>query len=59
MININYGHNKELMDRRRRLKELRGVCKPDMNNEKRGMALDEAVKQAVHSCIEEGSWRTF
>ena len=59
MININYGHNKELMDRCRRLKDYAVFVKPDKENEKRGMALDEAVEQAVHSCIEEGYWRTF
>ena len=54
MININYGHNKELMDRCRRLKDYAVFVSRIRNNEKRGMALDEAVKQAVHSCIEEG-----
>lgn len=54
MININYGHNEELMDRCKRLKDYAVFVNRIRENERRGMALNEAVELAVNSCINEG-----
>ncbi|MBC5707300.1 hypothetical protein H8S75_04950 [Hungatella sp. L12] len=54
MININYGHNKELMDRCKRLKDYAVFVNRIRDNEKGGMSLNEAVELAVNSCINEG-----
>lgn len=54
MININYGHNRELMDRCKRLSDYSIFIDRVRKNEKSGMSLADAVNLAVDSCIEEG-----
>lgn len=54
MININYGMNRELMERCKRLKDYAVFVNRVRENEKQGLSLAEAVDQAVDSCIEEG-----
>lgn len=54
MININYGHNQELMEHCRRLKDYAVFIDRVRENEKQGTLLADAVGQAVKSCIEEG-----
>lgn len=54
MININYGHNLELMDRCRRLKDYAMFVNLVRENEKSGMILSDAVDQATDYCIQEG-----
>lgn len=54
MININYGHNKELMSKCKRLRDYMIFVDRVRQNGKCGMTLAEAVEQAVNSCIEEG-----
>lgn len=54
MININYGHNRELMDRCKRLSDYSIFIDRVRKNEKSGMSLEDAVNLAVDSCIEEG-----
>lgn len=54
MLNINYGHNQELMERCRRLKDYAIFVHRVRENERRGIVLADAVELAVTSCIEEG-----
>lgn len=54
MLNINYGHNQELMARCRRLKDYAIFVHRVRENERHGMILADAVELAVTSCIEEG-----
>lgn len=54
MLNINYGHNRELMERCKRLRDYAVFVDRIRENCKRGMILGEAVKLAVDSCIKEG-----
>lgn len=54
MLNINYGHNKELMERSSRLSDYSLFVFRVRENAKQGMVLVEAVDQAVKSCIRDG-----
>ncbi len=57
-ININHGHNKELMERCRTLAEYaQFVAK--IRDKLQSMLLEDAVKNAVEECIKEGILRTF
>ena len=51
MLNINYGHNRELMEKCRRLEEYAIFIGTVRENLDSGMELDEAVTQAVDECM--------
>ena len=51
MLNINYGHNRELMEKCRRLEEYAIFIDTVRGNLDSGMELDEAVTQAVDECM--------
>ena len=52
MLNINYGHNRALMEKCRRLKEYSVFVNTVRENLKRPLPLREAVSSAVDTCIE-------
>lgn len=54
MLNINYGHNKELMEKCKRLKEYATLVKFVRDNIDCGMSKDIAITKAVDDCIKEG-----
>lgn len=54
MININYGHNNELLEHCKRLKDYAIFVHRVRENGNRGMNLKDAVDQAVTACIDEG-----
>ena len=54
MLNINYGHNRELMKKCRRLEEYAIFVDTIRKNQARGQDLQEAVEAAVESCIAGG-----
>lgn len=53
LLNINYGHNKELMDKCTRLKEYSTFIYYIRRNRAQGMGLNEAIDLAIDTCIEE------
>ena len=53
MININFGHNQELMNKCRKLYEYSYFIDQIRQNTDRGMKLKEAVGKAVNHCLEE------
>ena len=57
-LNINMGHNKELLDKCRTLKEY-SLYVDRIRRYAREMSLDEAVKRAVDECIKEGILADF
>ncbi len=59
MININYGHNKKLMDSCRNLFEYAFLIEEIRKNLRLGTPLASAVDQAVEICINEGILKTF
>lgn len=54
MLNINYGHNRELMKKCRRLEEYAIFVDTIRKNQTKGKDLQEAVETAVESCIAGG-----
>ena len=54
MLNINYGHNRELMKKCRRLEEYAIFVDTIRKNQAKGQDLQEAVEGAVESCIAGG-----
>lgn len=54
MININYGHNCELMEKCQPLREYSLFVYKIKQYKERGYTLEEAVDKAVEECIEEG-----
>ena len=54
MLNINYGHNRELMKKCRRLEEYAIFVDTIRKNQTKGKDLQEAVEAAVESCIAGG-----
>lgn len=54
MLNINYGHNKELMKKCKRLREYAVLVKYVKDNIVSGMANDLAIDKAIDDCIKEG-----
>ena len=54
MLNINYGHNRELMEKCRRLKEYAIFVDMVRKNLAKGAPLEEAVTQAADTCIDQG-----
>lgn len=53
LLNINYGHNKELMDKCKKLREYAVLVKRVRENLKNGLSKEIAVSNAVDSCIKE------
>lgn len=51
MLNINYGHNKELMDRCQKLKEYALFIHHIRMNVKNNLALEDAVSASIDICI--------
>ena len=58
MLNINYGHNKELMDKCRTLREYSQYV-DRVRKYARIMRIEEAVERAVTECIKEGILADF
>ena len=54
VLNINYGHNPEMMERCRRLKDYAGFIEEIRRNLRAGMLLEDAVDQGIDTCIEQG-----
>ena len=54
VLNINYGHNKELMERCKTLKEYAQFIAEIRKNLAYGMVAQEAVEQVVDECIRKG-----
>ena len=54
MLNINYGHNRELMEKCRRLKEYAIFVDMVRKNLANGAPLEEAVTRAADTCIDQG-----
>lgn len=54
MLNINYGHNQEMMKRCKRLHDYSLFIKRVRENENAGLILEEAVDKAVTDCINDG-----
>ena len=57
MLNINYGHNRALMEKCRRLKEYAIFVATVRENLERPLPLREAVAEAVDTCIENNALR--
>ena len=51
VLNVNYGHNKELMERCKTLKEYAQFIAIIRRNLAEGMKHQEAVEQAIDECI--------
>ena len=58
-LNINLGHNRELMERCRTLREYSEFVARIRRYANRGAAIEEAVERAVTECIEEGILSDF
>ena len=58
MLNINYGHNRELLEKCRTLKEYSELIQMVRQNEKT-MYIEDAIDPAVNACIERGILREF
>ena len=54
MLNINRGHNKELMNKCRRLWEYSEFVSEVEEQLKAGLSRDEAIQSAIDHCIEQG-----
>ncbi len=54
MLNINYGHNQELMDRCRRLKEYSYFIGQINEGLREGIGIRDAADRAMDVCLEEG-----
>ena len=54
VLNINYGHNRELMEKCRRLKEYAIFVDMVRKNLAAGAPLEEAVTRAADTCIDQG-----
>ncbi|MGN0710984.1 MAG: hypothetical protein ACI4LO_04410, partial [Anaerovoracaceae bacterium] len=58
VLNINAGHNKELMDKCRKLNDY-SILIGKVKEYKKEVALKEAIEKAVSECITEGVLREF
>lgn len=58
MLNINLGHNKELMDKCRTLKEY-AIYVDRVRTHSKEMAIEDAVRLSVDECIQEGVLADF
>ncbi|MCM1154677.1 MAG: hypothetical protein NC392_04870 [Roseburia sp.] len=54
MLNINYGHNKELMDKCRMLAEYAEFVEISRQHVREGMDLQKALNEAIDYCLEHG-----
>ena len=59
MININYGHNQELMNNCQELHDYSFLVQEIRNGQRMGMSLSRAVDHAVQVCIENNVLKTF
>lgn len=59
MLNINYGHNQEIMDGCQVLKEYAIFVAMTKANRASGMSVEEAVTKAVDECIEKGILKDY
>ena len=59
MLNVNYGHNEEIMRKCRKLYEYSYLIKEIRKNLQAGFILEAAVDAAVETCIEEGILTDF
>lgn len=57
MLNINYGHNRELMDKCRRLEEYSIFVATIREKVEEGKTLETAAKEAIDECIKNGVLR--
>lgn len=57
LLNINYGHNEEIMKRCKTLNDYAIYIQRIRDHQSLGLALPEAVDQATEDCIEEGILR--
>ena len=51
LLNINYGHNAELMEKCRQLKEYALFIQGIRDYQKKGLGMEEAVESAIDDCI--------
>ncbi len=58
-LNINYGHNRELMEKCRKLYEYSYFVEAIRNQQKKGLSIEEAVELAIQECIDEQILETF
>ncbi len=54
LLNINYGHNREIMERSRTLRDYSVYVQRIRDNKSAGMGLLDAVDKATEDCIKEG-----
>lgn len=54
LLNINYGHNREIMERSRTLRDYSVYVQRIRDNRDSGMELPEAVDKATEDCIRDG-----
>lgn len=59
MININYGHNRELMEKCRALSDFSILIHRIREFQKQDCSIEDAVDQAVESCINDGHLTQF
>lgn len=59
MININYGHNRELMENCRELYEYSYLVEEVRKGRKSGLSLADSVDRAVNTCIENDILKEF
>ena len=58
VLNINYGHNRELLEKCRTLKEYSELIQMVRENEKT-MYIEDAIDAAVNDCIDRGILKVF
>lgn len=54
VLNINHGHNQAVMERCPRLRDYSAFIEEIRRNLRKGMMLEDAVDQAMNTCIEQG-----
>ncbi len=59
VLNINYGHNKELMDKCTALRDYATFIQRVRDNQSKGMVLEAAIVDAVDSCIQDHVMEDF
>jgi len=59
MVNINKGHNPEIMRRSKSIHDYSALVDYIRENQRMGMSLDEAIKQAVITCKKEDIMQPF
>ena len=59
VLNINLGHNKELMEKCRKLYEYSYLVAEIRKNQEKGLTIHAAIDEAVQTCIEQGILADF